>query len=93
MEKRNCRHFAPSSDYPIGFRFNIVALFIVLFLFDCKKLIRGCGARELGILFDFDCVFSFAIASGGETDHGGSIFGSQFQFKKLNEILFDTYNH
>uniref|UniRef100_A0A0R3RKC2 Uncharacterized protein n=1 Tax=Elaeophora elaphi TaxID=1147741 RepID=A0A0R3RKC2_9BILA len=61
--------FAPSFDYPIGFRFNTAALFTVLSMFDCEKLIRGCNARKSGTYFNFNSMYSLTIASGNSTDY------------------------
>uniref|UniRef100_A0A1I7VJ99 Uncharacterized protein n=1 Tax=Loa loa TaxID=7209 RepID=A0A1I7VJ99_LOALO len=62
--------FAPSNDYPIGNRFNLNALNEILEVFECKRLIRGCGHRESNDLsFDFDDWKCISIASGCSVKH------------------------
>ncbi|VDK43007.1 unnamed protein product [Gongylonema pulchrum] len=67
------RDFAPSNDYPIGFRFNRHGLERVLKAFGVTKLIRTCGARiPTGKYYDFDDSICFTFATGApraeETD-------------------------
>uniref|UniRef100_A0AAF5PG48 Serine/threonine specific protein phosphatases domain-containing protein n=1 Tax=Wuchereria bancrofti TaxID=6293 RepID=A0AAF5PG48_WUCBA len=62
--------FAPSNSYPIGNRFNQEALNEVLSIFECRRLIRGCGCRESnGVKFDFDDRKCITVISGCSSKH------------------------
>lgn len=62
--------FAPSNIYPIGNRFNVNALDEVFEIFNCKRLIRGCGCRESsGAELNFDNKKCISIVSGCSTNH------------------------
>ncbi|KAM3720091.1 Serine/threonine-protein phosphatase PP-Z1 [Dirofilaria immitis] len=64
--------FAPSNDYPIGFRFNKQGLQKVLQAFGAKRLIRTCRMKnKVGWCYDFDndpICLSF-ITAASESDN------------------------
>ncbi|VBB34711.1 unnamed protein product, partial [Acanthocheilonema viteae] len=62
--------FAPSNIYPIGYRFNLTGLHETIQMFDCKRLIRGCGCRNSNdVNFDFDTTDCISLVSGRSIRH------------------------
>ncbi|CAG9538818.1 unnamed protein product [Cercopithifilaria johnstoni] len=88
--------FAPSNTYPIGYRFSSKGLYEVFEVFNCEKLIRGCGCRDSNYVnYDFDTTECISIVSGCSIRHQNNkrfaiqIFqNGEFQVLSIDEDFY-----